>query len=80
MGIIWSILIGIAAGFIAGKLMKGRGFGLVLNLILGLVGGVVGGWLFGAVGLGARGLLGELICSTIGAVALIWIASLFKGK
>ena len=49
MSFIWFILIGLLSGFIAGKLMRGGGFGLVINLIVGVVGGVLGGWLFGAV-------------------------------
>ena len=43
MQFVWYIIIGIVAGFAAGKIMKGGGFGLVLNLLLGIVGGVLGG-------------------------------------
>ena len=51
MGIIGSIIIGCLAGFCAGKLMKGGGFGLIMNLVLGLFGGVLGGWLFSQLGI-----------------------------
>ena len=44
MGFIWYIIIGIVAGFLAGKIMRGGGFGLVINLLLGILGGVLGGW------------------------------------
>lgn len=80
MGFIWSIIIGIAAGFIAGKIMKGSGFGLILNLIVGIVGGLLGGWIFTLLGLDVNGILGNLVMSTIGAIVLLWKISLFKKK
>ena len=46
MGFIWYIIIGIVAGFLAGKIMRGGGFGLIINLLLGILGGVLGGWVF----------------------------------
>ena len=46
MGFIWYIIIGIIAGFLAGKIMRGGGFGLIINLLLGILGGVLGGWVF----------------------------------
>ena len=52
MGFLWYIIIGIAAGFLAGKIMRGGGFGVIINLILGIVGGVLGGWVFGLFGIG----------------------------
>jgi uncharacterized membrane protein YeaQ/YmgE (transglycosylase-associated protein family) len=68
MNIVWFILIGIAAGWLAGQSTKGRSFGLLGNLVVGIVGSVVGGLLFGLLGLPATGLLGELIVATVGAV------------
>lgn len=67
MGFIWYIVIGIVAGFLAGKIMRGGGFGLVINLLLGILGGVLGGWVFALFGLAASGLIGSLITSTVGA-------------
>jgi len=78
MGFIWYILIGIVAGYLAGKIMRGGGFGLLVNLLLGIVGGVLGGWVFGLFGLSTTSIIGNLITSTVGAVLLLWIASLFK--
>ncbi|WP_085536119.1 GlsB/YeaQ/YmgE family stress response membrane protein [Massilibacteroides vaginae] len=78
MGFIWYILIGIVAGYLAGKIMRGGGFGIVVNLLLGIVGGVLGGWVFGLLGLSTTGIVGSLVTSTVGAVLLLWIASLFK--
>ena len=78
MGIIGSIIIGWLAGFCAGKLMKGGGFGFIMNLVLGLYVGLVGGWLFDMLGIQWGGLLGQLGTAIIGAVAILWIASFFK--
>ena len=61
MGFIWYIVIGIVAGFLAGKIMRGGGFGLVINLLLGILGGVLGGWVFALFGLAASGLILSLI-------------------
>ena len=61
MSFIWYIIIGIVAGFLAGKIMRGGGFGLVINLLLGILGGVLGGWVFALFGLAASGLIGSLI-------------------
>ena len=63
MGIILSIVIGCLAGFCAGKLMKGGGFGFLMNLLLGLFGGALGGWIFSALGITWGGLLGQLLLS-----------------
>ena len=60
MGIILSLLLGCLAGFCAGKLMKGGGYGLIMNCVLGLFGGVLGGWLFDLLGISWGGLLGQL--------------------
>ena len=76
MGFIWSIIIGIVAGYLAGKIMRGGGFGVIVNLILGIIGGVLGGWVFSLLGISAGGILGSLITSTVGAILLLWIGSL----
>ena len=68
----------IVAGFLAGKVMRGGGFGLIINLLLGILGGVLGGWVFALFGLSASGLIGSLITSTVGAILVLWIASLFS--
>lgn len=79
-GIIWTIVIGVVAGAIAGWLMKGNGFGFFINLIVGLVGSVLGGWIYGILGITTGGVFGTLIMSVIGAVVLLWIISLFRKK
>ena len=78
MGIIISIIIGCVCGFLAGKIMKGGGFGFLINLLLGIVGGAVGSWLFGILGISWGGLIGEIGTGTIGAIVVLYVASLFK--
>ncbi len=71
MNFVWFVLIGIAAGWLAGRIMKGGSFGGLGNLILGIIGAVLGGFVFGLLGLSAGGLIGELVTATVGAVGLI---------
>ena len=69
-----AIIVGIVAGFFAGKIMNGSGYGLFMDLILGLCGGVFGGFVLGMVGIGSRGLIGSILIATFGSVMLVWIA------
>ncbi len=78
MVFLWYILIGILAGYIAGRLMRGGGFGPIVNMILGICGGLFGGWVFSLFGISTTGIIGSLITSVIGAVLILWIASLFQ--
>ena len=78
MDIIWFLLIGIAAGWLAGRLVKGGGFGLIGDLVVGVIGAVLGGFVFGLLGISAGGLLGSLICATVGAVLLLVILRAIK--
>ena len=71
MNWVWFLLIGIAAGWLAGVIMKGGGFGVLGDLIVGVIGALLGGFLFSLVGLQAYGLLGALLMATVGAVVLI---------
>ena len=70
MSVIWYIIIGIVSGFIAGKIMRGGGFGLLINLLVGIIGGLLGGWVFGLLGIATGGILGSLITSVVGAVSV----------
>jgi uncharacterized membrane protein YeaQ/YmgE (transglycosylase-associated protein family) len=70
--LIWFLLIGLAAGWLAGQLMKGGGGTLVYDLILGVIGAILGGFLFGLLGIAAIGLIGQLISATVGAMVLIF--------
>lgn len=78
LGILWSIIIGILAGAIAGWIMKGSGFGIIWNLIIGLIGSVLGGWIYGLFGFSTGSIWGVLLMSVIGAVVLLFIVSLFR--
>jgi uncharacterized membrane protein YeaQ/YmgE (transglycosylase-associated protein family) len=78
MNLLWFLLIGLVAGWLAGQLMKGGGFGLVGDLIVGVIGAFIGGWLFGALGISAGGLIGSLVTATIGAIVLIFLLRLIK--
>ena len=80
MSVIWYIIIGIVAGFLAGKIMRGGGFGLLINLLVGIIGGLLGGWVFGLLGIAASGIIGSLITATVGAILMLWIASLFNKR
>lgn len=73
MNFIWYIIIGLVSGAVAGKLMRGGGFGWLVNLIVGIIGGVLGGWLFGILGIHTSSLIGSLITSVVGAIFLLWI-------
>jgi uncharacterized membrane protein YeaQ/YmgE (transglycosylase-associated protein family) len=72
--LLWQIVIGIVAGWLAGKIMRGRGYGVLIDLLLGIVGSILGGFLFGVIGLYAAGLIGRLVIATAGAVLLIYVA------
>jgi uncharacterized membrane protein YeaQ/YmgE (transglycosylase-associated protein family) len=80
MNIVWFLLIGIAAGFLAGKITKGSGFGLVGDLIVGIIGALLGGFAFGLLGLTAYGLLGQLVVSTVGAILLLVLLRFIRPK
>jgi len=77
-GLIFTLVIGAVAGWLAGKIMKGKGFGILGNIIVGIVGAVVGGFLFGLLGVSAGGMAGSLVTATIGAIVLLWVVSLIK--
>lgn len=78
MDIVWFLLIGAVAGWLAGQLMKGRGFGILGNILVGVIGAVIGGFLFKQFGISAGGLIGSLITAFVGAVLLLFIVGLIK--
>jgi uncharacterized membrane protein YeaQ/YmgE (transglycosylase-associated protein family) len=79
-GLISWIIIGLIAGWLAGKIARGAGFGCLTDIILGLVGSVLGGWLFMKLGIMGGGFLFSLAAATVGAVILVAIVHLFSGK
>lgn len=78
MWLIWTIIIGILAGWIAGQIVKGHSMGLGMDLLVGIVGSILGGWIFGLLGLAAFGLIGRLVMSVVGAVVLLLLVRAIK--
>jgi len=78
MHIFWFLLIGLAAGWLAGQIMKGGGFGLIGDLVVGVIGALLGGFLFNLFGLHATGLLGNLVMAMVGAIVLIALLRVIK--
>lgn len=79
MNLLWFCLVGLVAGWLAGVLVKGGGFGLIGDLVVGVLGALLGGWLFTKLGVSAGGgLLGAIVVATIGAIVLLVILRLIK--
>ena len=79
MGLFYWIVVGLIAGWLAGKVMRGGGYGVVIDIVLGILGGIVGGWVFGMLGLWrGGGILGSIIVAFVGAVILVWITRRVK--
>lgn len=72
------LAIGAVAGWLAGIIMQGSGFGLLGDIALGVIGAVIGGFLFGLLGFAAVGLIGQIISATVGAVVLVFVLRLLK--
>jgi uncharacterized membrane protein YeaQ/YmgE (transglycosylase-associated protein family) len=79
MGLLAWIVVGLIAGWLAGQVMRGGGYGVVVDIVLGMLGGIVGGWVFGALGIGAGGgMLGSIVVAFVGAVILVGVTRLLK--
>ena len=78
MDYFWFAGVGLVAGWLAGVLMKGGGFGLVGDLVVGVLGALLGSFLFGALGISAGGFFGSIVVATVGAVVLIFLVRLVK--
>ncbi|MCK9539013.1 GlsB/YeaQ/YmgE family stress response membrane protein [Dokdonella sp.] len=72
------LVIGAVAGWLAGQIVKGRGFGLVGNIVVGIVGAFIAGWLLPMLNLGLTGIIGSIIYATIGAIILLVVISLIR--
>ena len=76
---LYSIIVGLIAGWLAGQVMRGGGYGILIDIVLGLLGGILGGWLFTALGIWpSGGIIGSIIVSFIGAVILVAITRVLK--
>ncbi len=78
MDIIWFLLVGLIAGWLAGVIVRGGGFGVIGDIVVGIIGALVGGFIFRALGITAYGTLGAIIMSVIGAVVLLFLLRLVK--
>lgn len=79
MGFITWIVVGLIAGWLAGQVMKGGGYGVLMDIVLGILGGVFGGWIFGRLGIWpGGGVIGAIIVAFVGAVILVGISRLLK--
>jgi uncharacterized membrane protein YeaQ/YmgE (transglycosylase-associated protein family) len=77
--VLWWLLVGLVAGFLASRVMRGGGFGLIGDIVVGLIGAFIGGWLAGFLGLGSSGLIGTIIVAFIGACILLAILHAVTG-
>ncbi len=76
--LIWFLFVGLIAGWLAGKVMRRGGYGIVGDLVVGVIGALLGGWLFGVLGIPIRGFVGALITAFVGAIILVWLLRLVK--
>ncbi len=82
-GLIAWIIIGVVAGWITGKLMKGSGYGFFMDMVVGLIGALIGGFLsshFGMGGVAQHGMIVSILIAVIGAVILTWLVRLASGN
>src|SRR5947208_5544058 len=77
--VLWWLIVGLIAGFLASVVMRGGGYGIVGDIILGIVGAIIGGFLAGLLGLGASGLIGTILVAFIGACILIALLRAVSG-
>jgi uncharacterized membrane protein YeaQ/YmgE (transglycosylase-associated protein family) len=78
-GLVAWLFLGLVAGWLAGKLSRGRGYGCITDIILGLVGSFIGGWVFTKLGIFGGGFIYSLAAATLGAVILVAVVHLFTG-
>jgi uncharacterized membrane protein YeaQ/YmgE (transglycosylase-associated protein family) len=78
-GLLYWVVVGLIAGWLAGVVMKGGGYGIVVDIVLGILGAIVGGWIFSVLGIGGGGgLIGGIVVAFIGAVALVAVTRALK--
>ena len=77
--LLWWCIVGLIAGFLAGKVMKGGGFGVIMDIVIGIIGAMIGGWVFGLIGIfPSGGLIGSILVAFVGACILLWLVRLIK--
>ena len=80
MHYLWSALVGIVAGWLAGQIFKGSGFGILGNLVVGALGALAGALIFGLLGFEATNLVGRIVSATVGAIVLLALLVMFARK
>ncbi|HEX5413447.1 MAG TPA: GlsB/YeaQ/YmgE family stress response membrane protein [Terriglobia bacterium] len=79
MAFIEWIVVGLIAGWLAGKVMKGGGYGILIDIVLGMLGGILGGWIFTMLGIWpGGGIIGAILVAFVGAVILVWFTRIMK--
>jgi uncharacterized membrane protein YeaQ/YmgE (transglycosylase-associated protein family) len=79
MNLLYLLVVGLIAGWLAGQVMKGGGYGVLVDIVLGILGSIVGGWVFGLLGIWpGGGIIGSIIVAFVGAVLLVWISRVLK--
>ncbi len=78
--LLWWIVVGLIAGFLAGVVMRGGGFGIVGDIVVGILGAIIGGFIAGLLGLGASGFVGSIIIAFLVACLLIALLRAFSGS
>lgn len=76
---LWYLIIGVIAGWLAGQISRGGGFGIVGDMVVGIIGAFIGGFIFNLLGISAYGTIGSIIMATIGSVVLLWVIRMFTG-
>jgi len=76
--LLWFLIVGLIAGWLAGVIMKGSGYGIVGDIVIGIIGALIGGHVLGWLGIVAYGFVGSLITALVGAIILIFIIRLIK--
>jgi len=79
MSFLYFIIVGALAGWLAGLVCRGTGFGLIGNIVIGIIGGMIGGWAAGELGLGGAGFLYQILVAAGGALILLVIFKLIRG-
>jgi len=72
------LVIGLVAGWLAGKILRGKGYGLIGDLVVGVIGSFVGGWLFGLLKISVGGTLGSLLTAIVGAIVFLYLIRFIK--
>ena len=80
MYIIWWIIVGLIAGWATGKIMRGRGYGVVMDIVIGIIGAVIGGWIMTMIGIAVVGVIGTILVAILGAIILTVIVRALAGS